>query len=127
MKRQPPRSTLTDTLFPDTTLFRSLLLEDRSEQERFPDHGHAGFSRCGLDPHRGRVRIRDGEFEPELHRLHMASSLGAARHCVTGALVPGVPITQAAMHSLCCKPPSPRTCGSAAVSDGHVVVKWKRV
>src|SRR3546814_15499696 len=25
MRRRPPRSTLTDTLFPDTTLFRSLL------------------------------------------------------------------------------------------------------
>src|SRR3546814_17390611 len=31
MRRRPPRSTLTDTLFPDTPLFRSLC-------SRYPDH-----------------------------------------------------------------------------------------
>src|SRR3546814_10581594 len=34
MIRRPPRSTRTDTLFPYTTLFRSLPLPDRRQQQR---------------------------------------------------------------------------------------------
>src|SRR3546814_6345442 len=33
MRRRPPRSTLTDTLFPYTTLFRSLLTARPAEQQ----------------------------------------------------------------------------------------------
>src|SRR3546814_10385131 len=43
MRRLPPRSTLTDTLFPDTTLFRSL---------------HVRADRLGLDP----LISLDGDF-----------------------------------------------------------------
>src|SRR3546814_18232751 len=72
----------------------ALRLEDRPEQERFPDHGHAGFSRCGLEPHCGRVRICAGAFKPDLHRRHAASSICAARHPVPGANVTAVPIPE---------------------------------
>src|SRR3546814_654985 len=44
MIRRPPRSTLTDTLFPYTTLFRSALPQRAAELlelERLPLHGHA--------------------------------------------------------------------------------------
>src|SRR3546814_11734145 len=40
MIRRPPRSTRTDTLFPYTTLFRSLMLKVRLRFE-FPDSGKA--------------------------------------------------------------------------------------
>src|SRR3546814_4171166 len=51
MLRRPPRSTRTDTLFPYTTLFRSL---HRSLAERVPcnDHTHdlVGAFQNGMDP-----------------------------------------------------------------------------
>src|SRR3546814_16397615 len=53
MLRRPPRSTRTDTLFPYTTLFRSSLGSDRSDDHR---HMHARFSR--KHRHRDRVRTR---------------------------------------------------------------------
>src|SRR3546814_10498862 len=42
MIRRPPKSTRTDTLFPDTTLFRSNLHEAPGEQ--ITAEGHAGHS-----------------------------------------------------------------------------------
>src|SRR3546814_10290357 len=38
MTRQPPRSTRTDTLFPYTTLFRSISLRSREHLKRMADH-----------------------------------------------------------------------------------------
>src|SRR3546814_3820009 len=81
MIRRPPRSTRTDTLFPYTTLFRSVALGDRLEQyvgrvERghagvlFDDAGHGGHRRVAHGVARmqvddvaegdaqGRVRVR---------------------------------------------------------------------
>src|SRR3546814_3576772 len=58
MKRRPPRSTRTDTLFPNTTLFRSFLNQSREalliespppiaydtrEYEHLNDHGYSYF------------------------------------------------------------------------------------
>src|SRR3546814_8577523 len=37
MIRRPPRSTRTDTLFPDTTLFRSIAVIERAGGRQFPD------------------------------------------------------------------------------------------
>src|SRR3546814_13179780 len=41
MTRRPPRSTRTDTLFPYTTLFRSLLGEEVAEARAVEHAGHA--------------------------------------------------------------------------------------
>src|SRR3546814_15662715 len=38
MIRRPPRSTRTDTLFPYTTLFRSIAVQNQREWQRFCDH-----------------------------------------------------------------------------------------
>src|SRR3546814_465741 len=44
MIRRPPKSTRTDTLFPDTTLFRSNLHEAPGEQITAEGHaGHSGY------------------------------------------------------------------------------------
>src|SRR3546814_9704154 len=61
MIRRPPRSTRTDTLFPYTTLFRSVLRRDRRQARLFapagkgrlfPDAGHHHRTR-------GRRRLRN--------------------------------------------------------------------
>src|SRR3546814_1550301 len=49
MIRRPPRSTRTDTLFPDTTLFRSLLARGAEERQA----GHLS----GRDRRAGRQRL----------------------------------------------------------------------
>src|SRR3546814_18341229 len=46
MIRRPPRSTRTDTLFPDTTLFRSLLQSRRESFLHRPPHGCAIIGTC---------------------------------------------------------------------------------
>src|SRR3546814_20071379 len=48
MIRRPPKSTRTDTLFPYTTLFRSVLL--RRVQAHLPDITLASTAALGLDP-----------------------------------------------------------------------------
>src|SRR3546814_7472555 len=45
MIQRPPRSTRTDTLFPYTTLFRSI-----GEQEQIANHEHWPFPAVGLAP-----------------------------------------------------------------------------
>src|SRR3546814_1820254 len=47
MKRRPPRSTRTDTRFPDTTLFRSARLETPLQRKPHPCGGH----KCRTDRH----------------------------------------------------------------------------
>src|SRR3546814_2731029 len=59
MIRRPPRSTLPDTLFPDTTLFRSV--EDRGERIRVADpeeHQRGQPLRIGRDARRGHALAR---------------------------------------------------------------------
>src|SRR3546814_9992140 len=51
MRRRPPRSTRTDTLFPYTTLFRSLLQPDREAAERRLGARKRGVERTGLRNH----------------------------------------------------------------------------
>src|SRR3546814_10529851 len=58
MIRRPPRSTLTDTLFPYTTLFRSPTWRDRPGARLHPARqharriicGHPRIPRCATDP-----------------------------------------------------------------------------
>src|SRR3546814_6906279 len=54
MIRRPPRSTRTDTLFPYTTLFRSLRQARRDRQggaARMPERAHDQVSGCRLAEH----------------------------------------------------------------------------
>src|SRR3546814_10454766 len=69
MIRRPPRSTRTDTLFPYTTLFRSLAGKGRRQQERL--HGRAVHPAGGQDRARRRhaVRERSEEHTSELQSL----------------------------------------------------------
>src|SRR3546814_1325827 len=61
MIRRPPRSTLTDTLFPYTTLFRSSGADRRSEPRGFHSHNRSS-------PHRA-IRGRSEEHTSELQSL----------------------------------------------------------
>src|SRR3546814_18096953 len=57
MIRRPPRSTLTDTLFPDTTLFRSAL------------HKRDPGARCGGPAERDEAYQRDRPVADEIERV----------------------------------------------------------
>src|SRR3546814_16245057 len=78
MLRRPPRSTRTDTLFPDTTLFRSCGGDqahwDRPEQERVHDIEEAWPRAAG--PGVGAVRLGDDRGHSGTDRLYFL----AARH-----------------------------------------------
>src|SRR3546814_3195986 len=72
MIRRPPRSTRTDTLFPYTTLFRSLRGEDRLIRYRFgtgaADHLFCGA--CGVKSfYQPRSHLRSEEHTSELQSL----------------------------------------------------------
>src|SRR3546814_17267701 len=54
MIRRPPRSTLTDTLFPYTTLFRSRLGDREAAEPRQPDSGGDQRRSTGTRARRGR-------------------------------------------------------------------------
>src|SRR3546814_5589813 len=83
MRPRPPRSTRTDTLFPDTTLFRSRLgphVEDvepiivRPGEQRDRDEFvaalvGAGYRREEIVEHRGEVAVRSEEHTSELQSL----------------------------------------------------------
>src|SRR3546814_8665345 len=63
MMRRPPRSTRTDTLFPYTTLFRSLLVGDRHRRSDLAQHGWVVKKRPGrrspsAEQQRGALRDR---------------------------------------------------------------------
>src|SRR3546814_2977211 len=70
MKRRPPRSTRTDTLFPYTTLFRSFAFVDRAFDQRLGEVERQ--PRIGADEHavaeedRAAVRPQLEMAEPEL-------------------------------------------------------------
>src|SRR3546814_14917169 len=80
MIRRPPRSTRTDTLFPDTTLFRSRWRRGR--------RGPARLGRCGREDQIAQVVARCGGWGHELWAgasgtgLHLsdAAPLRATRH-----------------------------------------------
>src|SRR3546814_1548117 len=72
MIRRPPRSTRTDTLFPYTTLFRSLLrleLDGGGDLHRLPCRDHAG-QQAGAD--------REHEGRQQHHRVEVCE-FGVAR------------------------------------------------
>src|SRR3546814_12081210 len=78
MIRRPPRSTLTDTLFPYTTLFRSAELRLHLRQHVEPlceagtavalEGGAVGLVEAGLE-HEGQVELR-GDLLQVARRLH---------------------------------------------------------
>src|SRR3546814_9537906 len=71
MRRRPPRSTRTDTLFPYTTLFRSRSIRLRSWTAQ-SEHGHLGIQRR-IDPrHFDKRRF---EFAPDLRSEEHTSEL----------------------------------------------------
>src|SRR3546814_2977357 len=95
MIRRPPRSTRTDTLFPYTTLFRSLLARGRRQSIRVERPGlllDIGRGPAGLgDPAPGTMRVIGGrprallEIDPVLRLLH---------HAGVDALEPLIPPAQ---------------------------------
>src|SRR3546814_19058540 len=83
MIRRPPRSTLTDTLFPYTTLFRSVLLGEEmlAALGYGPvgfDHGPAALAAFRADPQRFDVVLTD-EVMPEMTGTELAASLRRIR------------------------------------------------
>src|SRR3546814_1884935 len=81
MIRRPPRSTRTDTLFPYTTLFRSLAGKDGVEAANWVDITGRDAELCelGIDP-QAALRERSEEHTSELQSLMRISS---AVFCLT--------------------------------------------
>src|SRR3546814_3310614 len=77
MIRRPPRSTRTDTLFPDTTLFRSVRLRRRGLDG--PD-GAAQADRARQPRDLSRQRAGAGDGKGQSNRNRDRTRLGAARH-----------------------------------------------
>src|SRR3546814_2871522 len=75
MIRRPPRSTRTDTLFPYTTLFRSVDVSSKDLHYGFPDIEARGFKVAldahgpEYDPDLGDRRVRSEEHTSELQSL----------------------------------------------------------
>src|SRR3546814_9545187 len=71
MIRRPPRSTRTDTLFPYTTLFRSLSRCDQGAavERRLLMGGWQLLGRCRCGDHRDRYRCEIGRATSELQSL----------------------------------------------------------
>src|SRR3546814_4958413 len=90
MSRRPPRSTRTDTLFPYTTLFRSLARPRERLDEAVPDRrpavdgdvaGHAQLRRARLD---GRALFGVDAAGICEHRVHRPAALLQPRHAEAG-------------------------------------------
>src|SRR3546814_11882124 len=83
MIRRPPRSTRTDTLFPYTTLFRSLRLGDRGDEalRRVRSHGVGDALGEGLHlvPAGARLQRRDDVQALAAGGLHEARQAGLAQ------------------------------------------------
>src|SRR3546814_3012152 len=85
MRRRPPRSTRTDTLFPYTTLFRSLVVPARVAVDRFREHGRqaAAAARPDREPGHGDVGVPQQPSRPALSPAgHGSDARGPARGCV---------------------------------------------
>src|SRR3546814_6958563 len=74
MIRRPPRSTRTDTLFPYTTLFRSLILEARDRRQIVVGIGVGEFGRWR--PQLANIEMHDALHLRDQKRLHAAIELG---------------------------------------------------
>src|SRR3546814_2274832 len=57
MRRRPPRSTRTDTLFPYTTLFRSAKAAHRLAGRNHPRHRAVGVLLDDVEQHRARAQV----------------------------------------------------------------------
>src|SRR3546814_19569902 len=81
MIRPPPRSTRTDTLFPYSTLFRSLT--DRTDPADDLMAGHAGITRVApFPPREMHIRMADAAIEnvdPDILRLKRPPLKGEVR------------------------------------------------
>src|SRR3546814_4430537 len=101
MIRRPPRSTRTDTLFPDTTLFRSRQVVDAhvagrtAVQRRLLGHAHqrgVGAVACAIDADASRIgnplRNRPARGVGQVV-LHLSAPLQGARLPERTAVVPG--------------------------------------
>src|SRR3546814_5561277 len=85
MARRPPRSTRTDTLFPYTTLFRSVderrgapggrVADDGVPRDARARHGVARHARAGAPGHREkRLRAQPGGGQPVVEPHHLGRS-----------------------------------------------------
>src|SRR3546814_20944833 len=92
MIRRPPRSTRTDTLFPDTTLFRSGQGLERSGLSRLADAGRHGgdpLARLYRPPGRAYGRGREYAGRAQHGRLHAVLLLSVAGARPAAGPVPG--------------------------------------
>src|SRR3546814_7932703 len=77
MRRRPPRSTRTDTLFPYTTLFRS---------KRDDECADAGYDHCGSGRDVWHAYASAGGLPPGPQALHSRFLLSAHRHYMAGTV-----------------------------------------
>src|SRR3546814_6750095 len=89
MIRRPPRSTRTDTLLPNTTLFRSCLRRQRNRFFVRDQSGAQGYSKSGRGRAVGLLDEIDDQ-TPAAIRLHPAMHPGKvpARHAVARQMPP---------------------------------------
>src|SRR3546814_9645122 len=80
MRRRPPRSTRTDTLFPYTTLFRS---------KRDDECADAGYDHCGSGRDVWHAYASAGGLPPGPQALHSRFLLSAHRHYMAGTVREG--------------------------------------
>src|SRR3546814_3856627 len=89
MRRRPPRSTRTDTLFPYTTLFRSelyaLSFDAHRDRPRLRTHDRFGH------------RIDTVEFHPNYHRIMQAAIENGVAGLSWADAAPGAHVARAAL------------------------------
>src|SRR3546814_5468304 len=74
MIRRPPRSTRTDTLFPYTTLFRSVVRADRPRKDQLRPAGPVAFGRLDRPAGLHVDTARPGHVDEVLRRNQFARS-----------------------------------------------------
>src|SRR3546814_14391275 len=116
MIRRPPRSTRTDTLFPYTTLFRSLVSEQLAFEQVFGDRGAVDRDEGAIaprarfvEPAREQFLARPARVEPHDRHVAVPDALDRARdlphlgragaHPADPALVPPAPIAKTPLNS----------------------------
>src|SRR3546814_6019744 len=87
MIRRPPRSTRTDTLFPYTTLFRSVAIGGRRDDEADAQAGRDAFRQAGdiktlLGDQRFQRRRRIGRSEEHTSELQSLMRISYAVFCL---------------------------------------------
>src|SRR3546814_5569787 len=83
MIRRPPRSTRTDTLFPYTTLFRSMFGQPRVEEIDYrPDSRHVPHPIVGQQPQRPSVAVARRRSEEHTSELQSLMRISYAVFCL---------------------------------------------